>query len=196
LIYTATITSGALRLRESRVIAGLLLEQAPPATWERVLHTENAFQARSPESVRRVSRLLRARLSPLDAGLLMLVDGGDREEAVQVLLAASVKHSRLLGDFMDIVLREQWSAFERHLDKHHWEDYLAGCRTRDPDMPHWSESTRLRLRSSVYSILAEAGYLENTRSLALRRVFVPAEVKRLLEEAGERYALRCLEVTT
>jgi hypothetical protein len=34
----------------------------------------------------------------------MVVDG-TKEVAIQVLLAASIKHSKLLGDFMDKVIR-------------------------------------------------------------------------------------------
>ena len=36
----------------------------------------------------------------------MLRDGG-RAQATQAALAGAVKHSRLLGDFMDITMREQ-----------------------------------------------------------------------------------------
>ena len=35
-----------------------------------------------------------------------------------------------------------------------FSDYLEGCRERDPDMPQWNETTRRRLRSSVFQMLA------------------------------------------
>ena len=75
-----------------------------------------------------------------------------------------------------------------------WNEYIAGCRGRDPDMPHWSDSTVARLRSAVFSMLAEAGYLKDTRSLLLQNVFVDAQLAAYLRDRGETYVLRCMEV--
>ena len=54
----------------------------------------------------------------------------------------------------------------------HETDCLEGCRGRDPAMPLWHDTTRRRLRSSVFQMLAEAGYIENTRSLKLQTVHI------------------------
>ena len=43
-------------------------------------------------------------------------------------------------------------------------------------------------------MLAEAGYLKDTRSLLLQNVFVDNELAYYLRQRGERYILRCLEV--
>jgi hypothetical protein len=71
-------------------------------------------------------------------------------------------------------------------------DYLEGCQERDPDMPQWNESTRRRLRSSVFQMLAQAGYIENTRSLRLQNVHVADQVLHYLKANGEEYVLRCI----
>ena len=52
-----------------------------------------------------------------------------------------LKSSRPLGDFMDITMREQQALFAERLDYPMWNDYIAGCRGRDPDMPHWTDAT-------------------------------------------------------
>ena len=83
----------------------------------------------------------------------MLRDGG-RAQATQAALAGAVKHSRLLGDFMDITMREQRVLFSKKLETRMWNEYIAGCRGRDPDMPHWSDTTVPKLRSVVFSMLA------------------------------------------
>jgi hypothetical protein len=76
-----------------------------------------------------------------------------------------------------------------------WEDYLDSCRGRDPQMPDWTESTRRRLRSSVIQTLAQAGYVENTRSLRLQTVHVASQVFQYLKARGERYVLRCIQMS-
>ena len=61
-------------------------------------------------------------------------------------------------------------------------------------MPHWSDSTVNKLRSIVFSILAEADYLTDTRNLTLQNVFVDLGLANYLRDCNELYVLRCLEV--
>jgi len=194
MIYTATITTSSLRLRESRIIADLLLQGVSDEAWHEAIFEENVLQMESPESIRRISGLLRARLEPMGEGLWRMVRDGDRKQATQAVFAGAIKNSRLLGDFMDITLREQRAIFAKNLEYRMWNEYIAGCRGRDPDMPHWSESTVAKLRSAVFSMLAEAGYLKDTRSLLLQNVFVDPQLAAYLRDRGENYVLRCMEV--
>ncbi len=196
MIYTATITSASLRLRESRVIAGYLIEDLDRDEWNQRLFRENALQMKSPESIKRIVRLLRARLEPLGEGLWGMVHDGGRELATQATFAAAIHNSRLLGDFMDITIREQRALFAKNLEYRMWSDYIEGCRGRDPDMPHWSDATLARLRSAVFSMLSETGYLKDTRSLLLQNVFVEEQLAAYLRDRGEHYLLRCMEVTS
>ena len=100
------------------------------------------------------------------ADLWKLVRDGNGTVATHAVLAAAVKHSPLLGDFLDLVVRDQFrTVHARRCRRRAWDDYLDGCRGRDADMPLWNESTRRRLRSSVFQTLAQAGYLDDTRTL-------------------------------
>ncbi len=195
MIYTATITSASLRLRESRIVSDLLLQAVSDAAWKEAIVEQNMLQMDSVESIKRISRLLRARLEPLGEGLWKMVRDGGREQATQAVFAGAVKNSRLLGDFMDITMREQRASFAKKLEYRMWNEYIAGCLGRDPDMPHWSDATVARLRSAVFSMLAEADYLKDTRSLLLQNVFVDAGLAAYLRARGETYVLRCMEVT-
>jgi hypothetical protein len=192
--YTATITGASLRLRESRIIAELLLQGLTGKAWKEALEEQNVLHLSGVESIRRVSRLLRARLEPLGEELWKMVRDGPKEQAIQAALAGAVKNSRLLGDFMDIPMREQRVLFAKKLEPQTWTNYIEGCRGRDPNMPHWSDATVARLRSAVYSMLAEAGYLKDTRTLLLQNVFVDAQLALFLRKRGESYVLRCIQV--
>ena len=194
MIYTATITTASLRLRESRIIADLLLQAVSDDAWNEAMLDQNLLQMGSAVSIKRISRLLRARHELLGPGAWKMVRDGDRIQATQAVFAGAVKNSRLLGDFMDITLREQRASFAKKLEYRMWNDYIAGCLGRDPDMPHWSDATVARLRSAVFSMLAEAGYLKDTRSLLLQNVFVDAQLAAYLRACGETYVLRCMEV--
>ncbi len=194
LLYTATISSTPLRFRESRIVADLLLRGLDEAAWKAAILDENVLQIDSPVGVVRFSNILRARLQPLGEGLWRMVRDGERTQALQATLAGAIHHSRLLGDFMDLAIREQRALFAKKLENRVWSDFIAGCRGRDPDMPHWSDATIRKLRSVVFSVLAEAEYLKDTRTLQLQTVFVDAQLAAYLRERDERYVLRCLEV--
>lgn len=131
----------------------------------------------------------------MDAKLWELVRDGDAITAMHACLAAAVKSSPLLGDFMDIVLREEYRAFSPKLELRTWEEYLEGCKGRDPEMGDFSESTKSRLRSTVFQILAQAGYLENTRTRKLQRVDISPRVLSYLSDRHEAYVLRCIQVS-
>lgn len=193
--YRADITAGSLKVPESRIIAGLLLSGTDKGGWEEAVVDKNVLQTRSPETARRLTRLIRARLETMESGLWRLVRDGTGEVATHAILAAAVKQSRLLGDFLDLVVREHYRLFKKALARRCWEDYLDDCRGRDPDMPVWNESTRKRLRSSVFQILAQAGYIENTRSKRLQTVHIASQVLQYLERHNEHYVLRCIRVS-
>jgi hypothetical protein len=170
--YSADITAGSLKVQESRIVADLLLRGVGEEGWKAEIVRENLLQAKNPATAIRLARLIRKRLEPMGSNLWKLVRDGDRVVATQAVLAAAIKHSRLLGDFLDLVVRDLYRQFKPTLSKAMWEDYLNDCRGRDSKMPLWNESTRKRLRSSVYHMLAQAGFIENTRTLKLQPVHI------------------------
>jgi hypothetical protein len=192
--YKADITAGSLKIAESRIIADLLLQGVDQTQWKDAILKQNVLQARHPATAVRLARLIRSRLETMDAELWKLVRDGTSTVASQALLAAAIKHSPLLGDFLDSVVREQYRLFHPTLSNTLWEDYLDECRSRDPDMPQWHESTRRRLRSSVFQVLAQAGFIESTQTLRLQPVHLAPQVVRYLQERNEVYVLRCLQV--
>lgn len=192
--YRADITAGALKVQESRVIAALLLREVSDREWRKAIYEQNILQTRSPKTAKRLSVLIRGRLDLIESPLWKLIRDGSVVEATHACLAAAVKGSFLLGDFLDLVVRDQYRTFKETLSLTLWADYIEDCRGRDPDMPQWSESTITRLRSSIYSILAEAGYIDSTKTRKLQGIHIVQPVLRYLERKGEQYVLRCIQV--
>jgi len=192
--YSADLTAGALKVMESRVIADLLLRGIDEAGWRKAIYEDNVLQARSPKTAKRLRTLIRNRLGTMHKDLWLLVRDGSGDEATHACLAAAVKHSHLLGDFLDLVVREQYQLFAKTLSKNLWNEYVENCRGRDPDMAQWSDSTIERLRSSVYLMLAEAGYIDGVRTINLQTVHIVEPVLRCLNKHREQYVLRCIQV--
>lgn len=192
--YRADITAGSLKVAESRVIADLLLKQADNAAWKAALREENVLQTRSPKTADRLALLIRNRLETMTPDLWKLVRDGNATVATHACLAGAVKHSVLLADFLELVVKEQYRIFAKRLTYQMWDDFVADCQSRDAELPEWSESTINRLRSSVFQILQQAGYIDSTKSLRLQTVHIAAEVVRYLKKNSENSVLRCIEI--
>ncbi|CAK0769595.1 BREX protein BrxA [Azospirillaceae bacterium] len=193
--YKADLGGGSLNLAESRVVANLLLEQTDHERWHHAIEIENVLQRRSPATARRLAILLRGRLRTMDSELWQMVRSGSTTVAFHAVFAATIKHSFLLGDFLDLVIRNQFRLFRTDLPRNLWAEYLEECRNRDPYMPTWLESTAAKQGDTAYRILAEIGYLADRKSYQLQPVRISADVLSYLHSSDERYVLRCIQVS-
>lgn len=193
-IYKADLTAGSLKIPESRIVADLLLRDVSAKEWKNAIYSDNILQTKTYETSRRLGNLIRSRLQTMEPPLWKLVRDGKGTVATHAALAAAVKHSRLLGDFLQFVVSEQYRLFSPSLSHRHFTDYLETCRERDPEMQQWSETTCERLRSSVFQILAQAGYIDSTRGCRLQTVHIAEQVLGYLQSHHEDYVLRCIQV--
>ncbi|OYD85311.1 DUF1819 family protein [Azospirillum brasilense] len=194
-LYKADIAGGSLKVPESRVIAGLLLDGADDSEWRDAIEVQNVLQKRSPGTAKRQALLVRSRLATMGPELWELVRDGSNVVATHAVFACAIKHSRLLGDFLDLVVREQFRLFRPDLPRKRWNDFIDQCRNRDPFLPEWQESTSNKLADSIYRILAEVGYLTDTKNYRIQPVRISAEVLAYLREHEEQYVLRCIQVS-
>lgn len=194
-LYNGEIVAGSLLVAESRGIAELLLKGEDPDSWREAVVTNNILQKRNPETARRQARLIKKRLLLMKPALWEMIVNAHADLATQAVMAAAIKHSRLLGDFMNNVIREHWRTFQKYISVSDWHHFMEICAQADPGVDNWSDSTRAKLKQVVFRILAEAGYIENTRSLVLQPVSIEPELKNYLKSNAEDYVLNCMSVT-
>lgn len=194
-IYNGEFVAGSLLVPESRKIARLLLNGTDSATWRQAIIIDNILQKRSPVSANRQARLIKRRLELMKPELWKMVVRGSSDIATQALMVAAIKHSRLLSDFMDKIIREKWRTFKQGISPKDWNELLEMCSQIDPSILDWSDSTLSKLRQVIFRILAEAKYIDGTKTLKLLPVSVFPEVRQYLTDNNETYVLRCMEVT-
>ena len=192
-LYNAEISAGSLMLLESRRIASLLLTSPDDVAWLQAIEAENILQKKTPATARRQATLIRKRLMTLDPAAWMAISSRESEVATQLLLAAAIKHSQLLGDFLRHVYAARQRRLEPTLSATDWPDFLAECAHHDSAVGQWSTSTRAKLREVIVRILVEAKYLENSRTMTLTPQSLHPDVRRYLRDRQETYALECLE---
>lgn len=191
--YNAEITAASLMPLESKRVAALLLTQPDEAAWRYAIETENILQKNTPATARRQATLLRKRLDTLDAQGWKLICERESEVQLQLLLAAAIKHSRLLGDFILKVYALRQRSLEPALDPKSWSDFLAECAHHEPAITTWADSTRAKVFQVIVLILVQGKYLDNARNKMLTPQSLHPDVRRYLVERQETYVLDCLE---
>lgn len=179
-------------LPESRRIAQLLLTHPTAEQWDEALKGENLLQ-KKPATARRQARLIRNRLETLDDDGLQLVVDGDGELSSQVLLAATVRHSLLLSDFLRDVYCADLRRLERTLSHRQWDAFLIECEHRDPAIGTWAASTRAKLFQVVVRILVEAKYLDSARHMGLTPPMLHPQARAYLNRLGDATTLARME---
>ncbi len=193
-IYNGDTAAGALLVEESRKIAYLLIQGVNSDEWHKAIVLDNILQKRSPVSAKRQAYLIKNRLTTMNEELWQLIYEGSSEITSQALLAASIKYSRLVGDFMDTVLREHWQTFTKTICDNDWIKFLEVCAQVDPKVETWKESTRKKLKQVVFRMLAEAKYIDNTINCNLLPVSINTEIEQYLLKRNESYVLKCMNI--
>ena len=194
--FNAEISAGSLLPLESRRVAKLLLTLPDEAAWQHAIEIDNILQKKTVATARRQARLLRRRLTTLDAQAWQMITERESEVVNQLLLAASVKHSQLLGDFLRKTYADCHCRLDPALTLSDWQNYLTECAHHDSAVSGWSDSTKAKLFQVIVRILAEAKYLESSRSRKLTPQSLHPDVHRYLSINHETYVLDCLERCT
>ncbi len=135
--YNAEISAGSLMLTESRRIASLLLTNPTDTEWDHAIKVENILQKNTHATAHRQAQLLRKRLMTLDHEGWKLIAESEVEVSTQLLLAAAIKHSHLLGDFLRDVYARQIRRMELALNEHltTWRRMLEALHRFEPNRP-------------------------------------------------------------
>jgi hypothetical protein len=194
-IYNAEISAGSLMLPESRRIATLLLTHPTKTQWFEALKLDNVLQKKSPATARRQARLIRNRLETLEDEAWSQIAEGSREVATQLLFAAAIKHSRILGDFLRDVYAGHLQRLETNLAPlKDWEAFMADCLQRDPEIANFSDITKAKMLQVVLRVLAEGRYVDSTKTLRLTPPHLHPDVVRYLKKHGEATVLSLMDM--
>ena len=192
-LYNAEISAGSLMLQESRRLARLMTENPTEAQWMQAIKVDNILQKKSPATAMRQAHLIRKRLDTLNQEAWALIAESEQEVALQLLLAAAIKHSKLLGDFIKDVYAQHLRRLESTLSHHLWEGFLTECIHRDEQVSEWADSTKEKLFQVIIRILTESKYLDSSRKMNLTPPMLHPAVISYLKRNNESQVLAVME---
>lgn len=193
--YDSDLIGGSLMVRESRLIAELLLDKASPEQWQAAIGQQNILQKRSPASARRIAQAIRKRLERLEAPFWRALRDGDEELATQTAFVAALERNLLLVEFIEAVVHDAYLTRAGTLETYHWQEFLDDRSHRDASIDGWTDSSRKKMGQVVYRMMAEVGLLASTRSMRLQNLLVRPELRSLLENSGRQRILSCMMIS-
>ena len=104
--YNSDLIGGSLMVRESRIVAELLLAGVDDAAWNAAIIYENRLQKARPATARRMAQAIRKRLVRLPEPFWQVLHDGDDQLATQVAFCAALARNLLLVEFLETVVAD------------------------------------------------------------------------------------------
>lgn len=191
--YLGDLIGGSLMIRESQLIADLLLKYPTKDQWREAIIEQNILQKPSAASAKRNASTIKKRLEGLDKEFIQKLAHSSTEEAIQLMFAATLINSTLLADFMLNVVSDAKRMFRESLNVNDWQ-YFWEERTRFyPALGDMSPTSVYKVSQVAFKVLADAGYIETTRNKRLMNVYLSPDVKRIIIRLERYDIVRAME---
>ena len=192
--YNSDLNGGSLMVRESRIIARLLLQGASEDEWKQAIQDNNELQKRTPATAKRFANVIRKRLELLEPEFWQALRDGDDELATQVAFVSALQRNLLLLEFMERVVKDAYLERVEKIDAYQWLDFLEECGNKDSKIYDWKDTTKQKMGGVVFRMLSEVGFIENARTKKIQNVLIRPEVKDMLENTFRKRLLASMDI--
>lgn len=170
--YRLSFSVGGLFSQEAIIAAALFVQSRDWQAVREAIDGDNLLQARTVASGRRRSRELVQRLAELTSEELDLLLDSTPAERGHLMWAAACRRYDLIGEFAEEVVRERFLLLTPTLEPEHFESFVRGKSVWHEELSALADSTRHKLRTTVYLMLREVGLLSGSGEI-LRCVLSP-----------------------
>lgn len=192
--YLGDLIGGSLMLRESQILAGLMLKEPTLSEWNEAIVDENILQKPSAASAKRNALTIKKRLSGLNNRFLEKLAYSGSDEASQLMFAATLINSPLLADFMRTVVVDAKQMYRESLTVDDWHHFWQDRSRLYPALAEMSEASTYKVSQVAFKVIADAGYIDSTKNKQLLNVYVSQDVRELLSEMDHDDVLQAMEL--
>lgn len=192
--YLGDLIGGSLMIKESQLIAELLLTDPTKEQWDDAIVEQNILQKRSAASAKRNAATVKKRIATLDNNFLRALADANHEEAAQLMMAATLINSPLLADFMRTVVMDAKRMYRESIDMKDWESFWEDKSRLYPELAEMSESSTYKIAQVAFKVMTDGSFLESTRSKLLTNVYVTPDVRNLLINMNQEDIIQAMEI--
>lgn len=163
--YALSFTTGALLAREAALLAPVYLEERD---WENTRDRAvavNLLQARTHRTGVRLVRETVKRLSALTEQEIKLLGDLTATERGHLMWVAACRRYSLIAEFAEEVLRERFLLLAPTLTYEDFDSFVRGKALWHDELAAITDSTKQKLRSTVFKMLVEAELLSETQHI-------------------------------
>ncbi|MDF4339636.1 DUF1819 family protein [Vibrio parahaemolyticus] len=191
--YLGDLIGGSLMIKESQLIADLLLTQPSKEQWDDAIVNQNILQKRSPASAKRNAATIKKRIGSLSNEFLSALANANHEAAAQLMMAATLINSPLLADFMRTVVMDAKRMYRESIDSKDWEYFWEDKCRLYPEFAEMSESSTYKIAQVAFKVMTDSGFLESTKSKVLTNIYIEPDVRSLLIEMDKEDIIQAME---
>ncbi|WP_104040809.1 DUF1819 family protein [Vibrio hyugaensis] len=191
--YLGDLIGGSLMIKESQLIADLLLTQPSKEQWDDAIVNQNILQKRSPASAKRNAATIKKRIGSLSNEFLSALANANHEAAAQLMMAATLINSPLLADFMRTVVMDAKRMYRESIDNKDWEYFWEDKCRLHPEFAEMSESSTYKIAQVAFKVMTDGGFLESTKSKVLTNIYIEPDVRSLLIEMDKEDIIQAME---
>lgn len=192
--YLGDLIGGSLMIRESQIIAELLLKKPSKEEWTDAIVNQNILQKRSDGSSKRNAATVKKRLEGLSDEYIEQLAFGSTELSTQLMFAATLINSTMLADFMRNIFIDAKRMFRENIDSTDWQSFWDERSRLFPEFAQMTASSTYKVSQVAFKVLADAGYIETTRNKKLQNVYLLPEVRSLLTNMNRDDIIAAMEV--
>lgn len=194
-VYIGNLLGGSIMIRESRIIAKLILNCVNNEVWQQTLLHDNALQKSTLSTIKRNISTLKKRYIDIHPDFLNLLIEGDDELAKQVAFYAILHSNLIFVEFIERVVSDAYCLHYDQLPRSIWYDFVVEQGIKDPLFSELKDSSKNKIREVMFRVLAELGYVKDTKTLTLQKVLIRPELVQLLKDHDQQRILNCMQVS-
>ncbi|HAS6345168.1 TPA: DUF1819 family protein [Vibrio vulnificus] len=191
--YLGDLIGGSLMIKESQLIADLLLTQPSKEQWDDAIVNQNILQKRSPASAKRNAATIKKRIGSLSNEFLSALANANHEAAAQLMMAATLINSPLLADFMRTVVMDAKRMYRENIDNKDWEYFWEDKCRLYPEFAEMSESSTYKISQVAFKVMTDGGFLESTKTKVLTNIYIEPDVRSLLIKMDREDIIQAME---
>ncbi len=179
--YSMSFTTGGLFRNESLKLIALYLELGD---WDSVrdnVFENNLLQARTINTLRRVSREVISRLKTLCLNEIKLFSTLSHQEQGYLLWLAVCRRYRFIADFAVEVLRERYISLKADLNYEDFDSFFNRKSDWYAELNEISPATRYKLRQVLFKMLREAELL-TPKNIIIAAILNPNIIRAIPDE--------------
>ena len=186
---TGSLTREQFLFFEMRTTAKLMAQGLSNEEIINKIYDENLYQFPTEKSIRLIATGCIRRLKALnDKMLVAALANQPTEVAKQICLYAMMKQSKLVWDFMVMVVGDKFRQKDLSFGKIDANTFLMRLQEQDDYIASWSVATVAKIRQVLIKILVENEYLDNVNSEHLNPVLLSRELENGIRNNNDEVA--------